>query len=110
MKCNHIEFSNSTSKQSKKCETPLAKLVTLNNSISFRAELVYPVASIHQQLYSMFQQPGFEKSLRYWSERPIFNDILSDIYDGQMWRNFKSREGEDNFFHPDKADTNLGLM
>ena len=27
-----------------------------------------------------------------------------------MWRNFKSGEGEDNFFRPDKADTNLGLM
>ena len=64
-KCNHIEFPNSTSKQSKKCETPLAKLVTLNNSISFRPELVYPVASIHQQLYSMFQRPGFEKLLRH---------------------------------------------
>src|SRR5581483_9921313 len=79
-KCNHIEFPNSTSKQSKKCETSLAKLVTLNNSISFRPELVYPVASIHQQLYNMFQRPGFEKSLRHWSKRPIFNDILSDIY------------------------------
>src|SRR6185437_2869948 len=100
-KCNHIEFPNSTSKQSKKCETPLAKLVTLNNSISFRPELVYPVASIHQQLYSMFQRPGFEKSLRHWSERLIFNDILSDIYDEQVWRNFKSGEREDNFFRPD---------
>src|SRR2546429_3151711 len=57
----------------------------------------------------MFQRPDFEESLRYWSNRPIINNVLSDIYDGQIWRNLKSEQG-DNFFRPDKADTNLGLM
>lgn len=54
MKCSHIEFPNSATKRSKRCQTPLAKRVTLNNSISIRPELVYPIASIRQQLYSMF--------------------------------------------------------
>ena len=109
MKCSHIEFPNSSTKRFKKCEAPLAKQIPLNNGISFKPELVYPVASIQQQLHSMFQQPGFEESLRHWSNCPIINNVLSDIYDGQIWRNLKSEQG-DNFFRPDKADTNLGLM
>jgi hypothetical protein len=108
-KCSHIEFPNSSRNRFKECETPLAKQISLNNRIAFRPELVYPVASIRQQIYSMFQQPGFEESLRHWSNRPIIDNVLSDIYDGQIWRNLKTEQG-DNFFRPDKADTNLGLM
>ena len=109
MKCSHIEFPNSSTKRFKECETPLAKQISLNNRIAFRPELVYPMASIRQQIYNMFQQPEFEKSLRHWSNRPIIDNVLSDIYDGQIWRSLKTEQG-DNFFRPDKADTNLGLM
>ena len=55
MKCSHIEFSNSFTKRFKKCETPLVKQISLNNCIAFRPELVYPMASIWQQFYNMFQ-------------------------------------------------------
>ena len=44
--CSHIEFPNSSTKRFKKCETPLAKQISLNNRIAFRPELIYPVASI----------------------------------------------------------------
>ena len=97
MKCSHIEFSNSFTKRFKKCETPLVKQISLNNCIAFRPELVYPMASIRQQFYNMFQQTEFEKSLRHWSNRPIINNVLSDIYDGQIWRSLKTEQG-DNFF------------
>src|SRR6185437_13284036 len=109
MKCSHIEFPNSPTKRFKECETALAKQISLNNRIAFRPELVYPMVSIRQQFYNMFQQPEFEKSLRHWSNRPIIDNVLSDIYDGQIWRSLKTEQG-DNFFRPDKADTNFGLM
>ena len=111
MKCSHVEFPNSATKR-KQCQTPLAKRVTLNNSISIRPELVYPVASIRQQLSSMFLRPGFEESLRHWINRVQPDNVLSDIYDGWVWRNFKeSLEPEsDKFFRPEKADTHLGLI
>ena len=93
MKCSHIEFSNSSTKRFKECETPLAKQISLNNHIAFKPELVYPMASIRQQFYNMFQQPEFEKSLRHWSNRLIIDNVLSDIYDGQIWRSLKTRDG-----------------
>ena len=89
-KCSHIEFPNSSRNRFKECETPLAKQISLNNRIAFRPELVYPVASIRQQIYSMFQQPGFEESLRHWSNRLIIDNVLSDIYNGQISRNLKT--------------------
>src|SRR5580704_19202726 len=39
MKYSHIEFPNSATKRSKRCQTSLAKRITLNNSISIRPEL-----------------------------------------------------------------------
>jgi len=90
MKCSHIEFSNSATKRLKQCRTPLAKQVTLNNSITFRPELVYPVASIQQQLSNMFLRSGFESSLRHWTNRLHLGNTLSDIYDGLFFSPRKS--------------------
>ena len=112
MKCNHIEFPNSTTKRTKQCRTPLGKKISLNNSISIVPELVYPVASIQQQLHSMFQRPGFEELLRHWANRSLIDNVLSDIYDGQVWQTLKesSEQGSNKFFRSEKADNHLGLM
>ena len=53
-KCRHVEFPNSTTRRLKQCQTPLAKRITSNNESSIMPELIYPVASIRQQLHSMF--------------------------------------------------------
>ena len=48
----------------------------------------------------MFRRPDFEKSLRHWTNWKQFDDKLTDIYDGQVWRNFKesNEENSDRFF------------
>ena len=60
----------------------------------------------------MYCRPGFERNLRHWSERKRFDNILTDIYDGQVWKNFKETSDENlaKFFRPEVADSNLGLM
>src|SRR4051794_25483435 len=50
MKYNHVEFSNSTTKRLKQCQTPLGKKITLNKSISIMPELVYPLSLSLSQL------------------------------------------------------------
>ena len=99
-KCSHVEFPNSTTKRSKQCQTPLGKKISLNNSISIVPELVYSVSSIQQQLSSMFKRPGFEELLRHWTNRSVIDNVLSDIYDRQIWQNFKesSQQELNNFF------------
>jgi hypothetical protein len=113
MKCNHVEFPNSTARRLRQCQTPLSeKLPLLNDRIIIRPEKIFPFASIRKQLESMYCRPGFEKKLRHWSERKQFDNILTDIYDGQVWMNFKETIGENSpkFFRPEVADSHLGLM
>ena len=100
MKCSHVEFQNSATKRLKQCRTPLGKKISLNNSISIVPELIYPVSSIQQQLSSMFKRPGFKELLRHWTRHSIIDNVLSDIYDGQIWKNLKesSEQGSNNFF------------
>ncbi|GET66057.1 hypothetical protein GLOIN_2v1768861 [Rhizophagus irregularis DAOM 181602=DAOM 197198] len=100
MKCSHVEFPNSATKRLKQCQTPLGKKISLNNSISIVPELIHPVSSIQQQLSSMFKRPGFEELLRHWTRRSVIDNVLSDIYDGQIWQNLKesNEQGSNNFF------------
>ncbi|GBB96049.1 hypothetical protein RclHR1_26700001 [Rhizophagus clarus] len=60
----------------------------------------------------MYYRSGFKKNLRYWSRCKQFNDILTDIYDGQVWQNFKGTNNKDspNFFQPEVTDSHLSLM
>src|SRR2546423_4722770 len=46
-----------------------------------------------------------ENSLRHWANRSGFDDILTDIYDGRVWKTFKGTNDETspNFFRPEVA-------
>lgn len=109
MKCNHIEFPNSSTRSLRFCNTPLSR--KMDNS-EIQPELIFPFAGIKQQLAIMFRRPGFESFLRHWANRAAFDNILTDIYDGQVWKTFKesSDQYSPNFFRPEVADSHLGLM
>ena len=113
MKCRHVEFPNSTSRKTKLCNTDLSKQIKLlGGKIENKAVLIYPFVRIQDQLKAMYCRPEFENLLRHWANRQQFDNILSDVYDGQVWRNFKdtNEEGSPNFFRADVADSHLGLM
>ena len=42
----------------------------------------------------MFRYQDFETSLRHWANRTEFNNILANIYDGQVWKIFKETDAE----------------
>jgi hypothetical protein len=92
------------------CQEPLSRQIkSLDGSIIIRPELIYPFAGINNQLAKMFCRPGFESSLRHWAARSKFDNILTDIYDGEVWKTFKD-DDSNIFFRPDVADSHLGLM
>ena len=80
MKCNHVEFPNSSIRRSRLCNTPLSRKA--DNSGLIQPELIFPFAGIREQLGVMFRRRGFESSLRHWANQAEFNNILADIYDG----------------------------
>ena len=60
----------------------------------------------------MFLRPGFEKSRRHWVNRSSYDNIMTDIYDGSVWKLFKEadEEGSENVFRNEVADSHIGLM
>ena len=86
MKCNHVEFPNSSLRSLRLCNTPLSQKT---DSRLIQPELIFPFAGIKHQLAIMFHREGFESSLQHWADRTNFDSILADIYDGQVWKTFK---------------------
>jgi hypothetical protein len=112
MKCQHIEFPNSATRRNRPCGRFLAEKVPALNCIKYKPELIFPFSGIRRQLMDFYNRPNFENRLRHWINRRVSNGILSDIYDGKVWNNFKENEDENspNFFRTEKADSHLGLM
>ena len=76
MKCNHVEFPNSARRRLHFCNTPLSQQT---DSLTIQPELIFPFARIRQQLINMYRRQDFEKSLRHWSDRQQFDNILTDM-------------------------------
>ena len=53
MNCQYIEFSNSSLRKSRLCNTPLSQIILAKQPI-IRPNLIYPFSGINQQLASMF--------------------------------------------------------
>jgi hypothetical protein len=58
----------------------------------------------------MYQREGFENMLRHSSSRNVPNRILSDIYEGNIWKTFAINPDDSNpFFTNDTLDSHIGL-
>ena len=60
----------------------------------------------------MYRRPHFEINLRHWANRQHFDNIITDVYDGQVWQTLKESSEDDSpiFFRDEVADSHLGLM
>ena len=96
------------SKMRQPCNQQLAKEISTKDGVLYHPLLIYPIISIKDQLKLFYSQKGFEASCRNWINRNINDNYLADIYDGNIWKNFKNPDG--NFFTSEYADTHLGLM
>src|SRR2546430_11593639 len=99
MKCQHIEFPNSSRRKSRICNTPLSRKI---DDSTIQPELIFPFTGIQRQLAAMLRRPDFEKSLRHWSNRQQFRNIITDIYDREASGTFNdpNEVGASNYFQP----------
>ena len=80
------------------------------NGIILRPSKIYPAGSIKQQLYMMYQRVDFENMLQHSSNRNVPNGIFSDIYEGNIWKNFAiDPKNPTPFFTNDTLDSHIGL-
>jgi hypothetical protein len=85
MKCTHVEYPNSATRRRRICNTALSiQSRLLNGSMVNRPKLVFPYATIRQQLVLMYRRPGFESNLRHWVNRSNIGNLLGDIYDSDI--------------------------
>ena len=101
MTCRHIEFSNSSLHNSHSCNTLLSrKISVLANQIVIRSNLIFLFFRIRQQIVTIYHRPGFKSHLRHWANRSQSVNLLTDIYDDDVWKTLKESFKVDslNFF------------
>ena len=111
-KCNHVEFPNVIgSRQIVIYNSALAtQNQYLTNTIN-KLILHYPFASIKSQLAKMYMHPNFEQLCQKWTHNTVSKGILSDIYNGQIWKEFADKELiGGRFFVQELANTHLGFI
>lgn len=114
-KCNHVEFPNNPRRNLRKsCGTEVTKWVPTTSGYIIKPKMVYPLPSLKAQIIAMYRRPGFESLLGKWANRDSEVNLYTDIYDGEIWKTFPSSvdnsEGRQQFFTPNTADSNLGIM
>ena len=70
MTCRHIEFPNSSLRNSRSCNTPLSRKIGVSaNRTVIRPNLIFPFSGIRQQIATMYRRLSFESHLRYWTNQ-----------------------------------------
>ena len=88
-KCHHVKFSLHQSKMRwLPCGKALTQEIVTQKGYLFCPISVYPVGSIKQQLYMMYQQLNFEQMLCHLAVWSISEGLFSDIYAGKIWQTF----------------------
>ena len=83
-------------KWSKECGAKLAKRVVLSD----RKECFYPFkvycfSSVINQIEGLLKRPNVAEKCEHWRQRDVTDDVYSDVYDGQVWKDFMTFSGKD---------------
>lgn len=94
-KCSYVEFPNHphTSRR-KRCDTPLMKKVrTSFGTNSLYPRRLYCYQSVIDSLKDLMRRPGFVEKCELWRNRKVYQNTLTDIYDGRVWKSFLNPSG-----------------
>jgi len=101
-KCTNILFPLGKAKH---CGNKLVNKLILKNGVTkFYPLRVYCRKSIISQLENILQR--MTELCEHWRTRQVGESILSDVYDGEVWKSFKWRDGS-HFFDLERR---YGLM
>ena len=84
------------------CGTKLVdKIVLKNGKTTYKPIKTFHYQSVLTSLESLLQRADVERECAKWKERQSAG--LSDVYDGQVWRDFLKRPGGDPFLSGDNC-------
>lgn len=89
------------------CDAQLVKKVTLkNNTVKYYPIFYYCYTSIITSIEKLVQRKGVSEKCEKWRSQTVESDLLTDIYSGQLWKNFLKYNDEDFL----SAPRNCGMM
>lgn len=89
----------------KPCGEILLNNVTVNGKASLLARKTYCYKSLKESVHRLVKKRGFEELCNNWRNQSSSEDILSDVYNGNIWKDFNGRKYD--FFTEQR---NFGLM
>ena len=106
--CNHVINPNHRLKQYRKpCgQLLLMSVQSINGKNTLYPFKTYCYKSLKVSLQELINRNNFEESCESWRERKTEENVLSDVYDGKIWKKFSDPEHFDFFSKP----RNYGLV
>jgi len=106
--CTYTEYPNpSQARMRSPCNTVLTKRVTLKGSKQILVpKKIYPYRSVIKSLEQLVKRRQFLELCEQWRQRHIPPDVLTDIFDGKLWKDFQKYDNVDFLAKPG----NLALM
>lgn len=106
--CEHVKYPNHPQRQHrKKCGQPLMKCIkSVSGKETFYPYKTYCYRSIKQSLKVLLERPQFENDCEKWRDCYQEDNVLGDIYDGKIWKNFSN--GSNQLFFAEQR--NFGVM
>ena len=81
---------------SRECGTALAEKVVLGSGkVCFYPHKLYCFNSVIDQVEGLLKRPGLPEMCKQWLEHQINDNIVADVYDGSIWRDFLKYKGDD---------------
>ena len=95
-KCDHIEYPNHPkTAHRKKCGAELMKKIKIGQKYKLVPRKTYVYYSIVDSLQRLVSRPGFLEQCESWRKVSgnSANGILTDIYDGRLWKEWMIKDG-----------------
>ena len=109
-KCQHISFPyHPHANFRKRCDQALLKKCKGKSACVFRPFKVFCSQSIIQSLQELLSRPNFLTSCEEWRHRNIQPDLLCDIYDGRVWKEFLVVNGKPFLSEPHNFAFSLNI-
>ena len=106
LQCSHVEFRHHPQPQHRRpCNGPLMQEVQ-HPTKSFIPYRTYCYRSVQETLRCHLLRPGFAEACEAWRSRVVPENVLADVYDGSIWKEFMYVDGEPFLAKP----RNYGFM
>lgn len=104
--CRNVVFPNhSLAHYRRPCGELLMKIININGNQKLVPKKTFCYKSLEESLKILVNRKDFEDQCESWRNRIVSEDIMIDVYDGDVWKDFNGRSY--NFFTEER---NYGVM